>query len=103
MPQLFTHGRWVVKAGREDDFVAAWREFAEWTMANVEGSSRAWLLRDREQRNQFFTFGPWESLEAVEAWCASTGFQERVGPMQELLESFEPHTLDAVAEMGTEG
>ena len=30
MPQLFTHGRWVVKPGREEDFEAAWRDFAEW-------------------------------------------------------------------------
>jgi heme-degrading monooxygenase HmoA len=100
MPQLFTHGRWVVKPGREEDFVAAWRDFAEWTLANVEGSLRGWLLRDREQRNRFFSFGPWESLEAIEAWRASAGFQERVGGFQELLESFEPYTLDLAAEIG---
>lgn len=100
MPQLFTHGRWVVKPGREEDFVAAWRDLAEWTVANLEGSSHGWLLHDREQPNQFFSFGPWESLEAIEAWRASAGFQERVALMQELLESFEPHTLDVAAEIG---
>jgi heme-degrading monooxygenase HmoA len=99
MQQLFTHGRWVVKPGREDAFVAAWRDFAEWTVANVEGSSNGWLLRDREQRDHFYSFGPWESLEAIEAWRASAGFQERVGGIQELLESFEPYTLDLEVEV----
>jgi hypothetical protein len=65
MQQLFTHGRWIVKPGREEDFVAAWRDFAEWTIASVEGSSGGWLLRDREQPNRFFSFGPCESLQAI--------------------------------------
>ena len=99
MQQVFTHGRWVVKPGREDDFVAAWRDFADWTTANIEGSSRAWLLRDRGQPNRFFSFGPWESLEAIEMWRARPEFQERVGGIQELLESFEALTLDVAAEI----
>jgi len=36
----------------------------------------------------------------IEAWRASAGFQERVGGFQELLESFEPYTLDLAAEIG---
>jgi hypothetical protein len=56
--------------------------------------------RPRATQNRFFSFGPWESLEAIEAWRASAGFQERVGDFQELLESFEPYTLDLAAEIG---
>jgi heme-degrading monooxygenase HmoA len=99
MPQLFTHGRWVVKPGREDEFVAAWGDFANWTKANVEGVSRGWLLRDREQANRFFSFGSWESLEAIEAWRARPEFQEQIAGMRELLETFEPLTLDVAAEV----
>ncbi len=35
MDQLYTHGTWKVKRGREDEFIDAWRELAEWTKTVV--------------------------------------------------------------------
>ena len=32
MPAPYTQGVWQVKPGRADEFVAAWTEFAEWTV-----------------------------------------------------------------------
>jgi heme-degrading monooxygenase HmoA len=99
MPQVFTHGRWVVKTRREDEFIAAWRDFAEWTKANIDGNQGAWLLRDREEPNRFSSFGAWQGLEAVEAWRARPEFQERIGHMQEMLEDFSAYTLDLAAQV----
>jgi hypothetical protein len=28
--ETWTNGIWIVKAGEEDAFIAAWREFASW-------------------------------------------------------------------------
>ena len=97
--QFYTHGTWVVKPGNEDEFVRTWTEFADWTRANVPGAGTGRLLRDREQPNRFVSFGPWESLDAIAAWRQMPQFQETVGKMRELLETFEPHTLDLVAEV----
>jgi heme-degrading monooxygenase HmoA len=100
MGQLYTHGRWLVKKGRQERFQAAWQEMADWTNAEINGAvaGEARLLQDLDDPALFFSFGPWDSLEAIQAWRADPGFQERVGRIRELLESFEPHTLRMVAQ-----
>ena len=95
--ELYTSGRWTVKPGHEDEFIAAWSEFAEWSRTNSPGASWALLLRDRQQSNVFTSLGPWESAMAVEAWRASDGFRTRIGRIRGLLDGFEAATLDPVA------
>ena len=96
--QPYTHGTWIVKPGNEQDFINAWTELAKWTKANAAGAGTGSLLRDLEQANRFSSFGPWESLEAIAAWRQLPKFPELVGKMRGLLESFEPRTLELVAE-----
>lgn len=100
MGQLYTHGRWVVKEGQQRKFEAAWQEMADWTNANVSGAvaGGARLLQDLDDQNLFYSFGPWETLEAIRAWRADDGFGERVGRIREFLVSFEAHTLRTVVE-----
>ena len=73
---------------------------AEWTNQNITGAvgGEARLLQDLDQPTLFYSFGPWDSLEAIQAWRADPGFQERVGRIRELLESFEPHTMRTVVQ-----
>ena len=92
---VWSSGTWTVRHGHEDEFVAAWREFASWSAAQFPGA-RAWLLRDRDRPNVFVSVGPWPSDDAVAAWRALPGFGERIGRIRPLLESFEPRTLDDV-------
>lgn len=55
------------------------------------------LLQDRAAPNLFVSAGPWESLEQIERWRASTTFAQGVEKMRQFLEDFEPHTMDPVA------
>lgn len=100
MGRLYTHGRWVVKEGHEERFQAAWQEFAEWTNAEISGAvdGEVRLLQDLDDPTLFYSFGPWDSVEAIQAWRANPGFQERVGRIRELLVSFEAHTLSSVVQ-----
>ena len=100
MAQVYTHGRWVVKEGQEEKFQAAWQEMAEWTNAEIRGAvaGEARLLQSLDDPTLFFSIGPWDSLEAVQAWRADDGFQERVGRIRELLVSFEAQTLRSVVQ-----
>jgi heme-degrading monooxygenase HmoA len=100
MAQIYTSGDWLVKEGKEDEFVEAWRELAAWTAGEMPGAGWARLLRDREEPRRFLSLGPWDSLESIEAWRGSEGFQSRVRRIRELLEDLRPRTLDAVAEAG---
>jgi heme-degrading monooxygenase HmoA len=97
MAQTYTETAWVVKPGQEDEFIRRWQDWAEWTA--LQGlTASAKLLRDVEQPNRFLSFGPWESMDKVRHWRSDEGFQERIGRLQEVLESFEPRTFEQVAE-----
>jgi heme-degrading monooxygenase HmoA len=97
--RLYTHGRWVVKEGQADAFQAGWTALADWTNSNIAGAiqGEVRLLQDLDDPRVFYSFGPWETLEAIEAWRADAAFQQRVRQLRELLESFEAHTLRTVA------
>lgn len=93
---VWSSGTWTVKPGHEDQFAEAWREFATWSLTTFAPGTRAWLLRDRDRPGVFVTVGPWPDDEAMAAWRASAGFRERIARMRELLDAFQPNTLDEV-------
>jgi heme-degrading monooxygenase HmoA len=97
MGEPYTHTTWRVKAGMEDEFAARWSEWVDWS--HHQGfRARATLLRDVESPSTFVSFGPWENLDAVRSWRALPGYHERVARLHEVVESFEPRTLERVAE-----
>lgn len=102
MTEIYTVGIWAVKAGREEEFVAAWRAMGEATIAEFP-AAHGRLLRDVGNPSRFVSFGPWESLEAVDAWRASAPFQEGVARIRELLDAFEPGTYEVSAEVSAGG
>jgi heme-degrading monooxygenase HmoA len=93
----FTHTTWHVKAGQEEEFVRRWQDWAEWSHRHGF-RAHARLLRDVESPSTFVSFGPWETMAAVRAWRTEPGYHERVAQLQELVEHFEPRTLEQVAE-----
>jgi len=99
MVDLYTYAVWVVRSGCEDEFVARWREMAEWTAQNVPGAGTARLLQDEDHPGRFISLGPWESREAVASWRSLLGFQERIGRMRDLLETFTRSTMTLRAEV----
>ena len=95
MGQPFTQTTWRVRAGQEDEFVRRWAEFAEW--GALQGlTAKAQLLQDMDDPRLFVSFGPWESADSIMRWRATTGFHERLARLQEVLETFEPRTLELV-------
>ncbi len=94
MAGVWTHGRWTVREGHEDEFVAAWLELARSALAEFDPPAPPTLLRDRERPNVFLSFGPWDSAETVDRFRASDVFRRSFETIQPLLESFETFTLD---------
>jgi hypothetical protein len=99
MQQLFTHGRWIVKTAARTTSSPPGATSPSGPLPASRAAQAAGSSAIASSRNRFFNFGPWESLQAIEAWRASAGFQERVGDIQALLESFEAYTLDVAAEV----
>jgi heme-degrading monooxygenase HmoA len=61
-------------------------------------AARAKLLRDTDDPCRFVSFGPWGSIDAVRHWRGAAGFHERVARLQEVLDDFDPRTLELVSE-----
>lgn len=92
---IHTLAIWTVRQGSEDEFVRAWEAMGEETKQRFLSASGT-LLRDRGQPNRFISFGPWESAEQVVAWRESAAFRNGVANMSELLDDFEPSTMELV-------
>lgn len=93
---VYTLGIWLVKPGRENDFVQAWRDMARKTKEDFP-QAQAVLMHDQDVPNRFISTGPWGSLEEIEQWRASSAYTDGVGAVREMIEHFEPHTLDEAA------
>jgi len=93
---VYTLGVWTVKRRRKDDFVAAWRSLAQWTIEAELGATHATLVRDHANPRRFVSFGPWGSVEVVERWRAHPGFRDHFAAIDETLDSFEPGLYDPV-------
>jgi heme-degrading monooxygenase HmoA len=95
--EIYTQSTWCVKRGLEDEFVRRWEELADWS--GLQGlAARAKLLRDTDDPCRFVSFGPWGSMDAVRHWRGAPGFHERVARLQEVLDDFDPRTLELVSE-----
>ncbi len=95
--QLWTLGIWLTQSGQEDAFQTAWTEFAQWTAEHQPGALEAYLLQDPQQPQRFFSFGPWESSEAIQAWRESPEFGAFVGKVTQLCDNFQPNMLHLVS------
>ncbi len=100
---LFSMAVWDVKKGMEDEFVEAWRSFAEWTSRNRPGTLGVHLLRERTFTQRFVTMGPWEDVESLKAWRESEEFLKFFDRAKRLCTDIRPMTLDPVISFGNAG
>jgi heme-degrading monooxygenase HmoA len=98
MPETYTSGVWLVKEGEEDEFVAAWSDFAEWA-SQAPGSGALRLVRDVEEPARYMSFAPWESFEAQRAWKESGEFRERMGRVRQHVAEFTPSVYELVTQV----
>lgn len=96
---ICTCGTWLVKAGREEDFVRRWEESA--SNLSLEFPDVTFrLLRDHDNPRRFVSMGEgWRNLEQVEASRSLPGFQDAMASIWRLLESGELATLDLAVEI----
>jgi quinol monooxygenase YgiN len=97
---VYTSGDWHVKPGREQEFVDAWREMAEWSTNEYGPDGWGRLFRDKEDPVRFRSVGAWPNDQVVAEWRASEGFQQRLAKIRELLEEVSIRTFDLAAEVG---
>lgn len=89
---------WVVRPGREDEFIAQWRELAAITSRAMVGrKEQSRLLRDHDRPNRFVSLAVWDGAAVLRAWRAGPEFRTCLERMSGLLEEFIPMTLEDVS------
>ena len=94
--QRFSVGIWLVKPGREEDFITAWGNFAKWAFDHNLGAQEAYLLQDLQQQRRFITSGPWDSIQKIEAWRQLPEFKEFFAKAKEMCDEVTPMTMKPI-------
>jgi heme-degrading monooxygenase HmoA len=81
---------WLIKPGREGEFVAAWKDFATWTAMAKMGAMEGTLVQDVAEPRRFFCFWPFESEEGIRRWRNDPKFREFMMRMRAHCESWQP-------------
>lgn len=96
---IYTLSTWRVRPGKEAEFVAAWKELGRvFSQLPHRPTDRGTLVQSLEDPTLFHSFGPWHSVEDVEAMRASPRAQQGLHRLSELCEDSSSGTFRVVAE-----
>jgi heme-degrading monooxygenase HmoA len=96
METVYTSGTWQPSPGREEAFVAAWQELADWA-SGIPGAGRLSLTRDLHEQGRYVSFGDWSSDDAVRRWKSLPEFKERMAQVLQHVGEFQSAELGLVA------
>ena len=94
----YTLGVWRVKEGREAEFIAAWLAVGEAFYELPHPPGPGTLLRSESDPSLFYSFGPWDRLEDIEAMRNDPRARAAIARLVELCVEASPGTFRVVAE-----
>jgi hypothetical protein len=94
----YTLGVWRVKEGREADFIAAWKTVGEAFYQLPRPPGPGTLLRSESDPALFYSFGPWDRLEDIEAMRSDPRARAAIERLVGLCIEASPGTFHVVAE-----
>ncbi len=94
--QRFSVGIWLVKPGKEYDFIVAFNEFARWVFNQNLGAGEVYLLQDLQEPRRFITCGPWDSIQKIEEWRQLPEFEKFFIKAKEMCDEVTPLTMKPV-------
>ena len=97
--KYWSSGRWQVKQGNADEFIARWREFLTWTKEAHRGFLGARLVRDLGNPDSFVSFAAWQDLDSMRAWQGSPEFKERFDAAYALCEEMQAGGYELVVDV----
>ena len=98
MGEVYSSGSWKAKDGEEEQFVAAWSEFATW-IGTMPGSGTARLTQDVGEPGHYVSFADWESDDAMQAWKSNPAFPEKLGAVRAHVAEFTPSEWELVTKV----
>jgi hypothetical protein len=64
---FYTLASWHVKAGQEAEFIRVWQDELAVAFLRANPTATGTLIQSLDDPQQFYSFGPWASLEQMEA------------------------------------
>ena len=95
--QVYTLGVWHVKANRDQEFITAWKELAAIFTSLPEPPGKVILIRSDSEPTLFYSFGPWNSLEAIEVMRSDHRAREGIERLKNLYTQATPGSFHVVA------
>lgn len=95
--EIYTLGAWKVKRGNEDRFIEAWKELGRFFYSLPNPPGPGTLVQSVEDSTRFYSFGPWKSLQDVQAMRSHPKSAEEIGKLRELCEEGAPGAFRVVA------
>jgi hypothetical protein len=93
----YTHAEWKVSEGREAEFLTAWQALSAAFASLAAKPLWGTLLASEREPGLFYSFGPWEKLEDIEAMRADPGARLAIDKVIALCDSATPGTFRLVA------
>ncbi|MEX2487469.1 MAG: hypothetical protein WD377_07625 [Nitriliruptoraceae bacterium] len=95
--EVYTLGAWRVKEGMEREFVEAWKELGRFFRQLSAPPGEGTLLQGIDDPHEFYSFGPWPSLGAVQDMRHHPDTPEEISKLLSFCEDGHPGTYRVVA------
>lgn len=96
--QMYTLGVWHVQEGRQQEFINAWKDLGTIFGSLPEPPGKGVLIQSTTDSTLFYSFGPWNSSDAIEAMRNDRRAQEGIRKLIELCTDATPGSFQVIAE-----
>ena len=95
--EIYTLGAWRVKDGNQSEFVEAWKALGRYFRGLPQPPGEGTLLQSLDDPQQFYSFGPWRSLEDIQDMRSRPDTAREIAKLMELCEEGLPGAFLVVA------
>lgn len=95
--EVYTLGVWRVKDGKQDEFVETWKGLGVHFRSLRHPPGWGTLLQSLEDPQQFYSFGPWRSLDDIEEMRNHPDTPTVIGRLSVLCEEARPGAFKVAA------
>jgi heme-degrading monooxygenase HmoA len=88
--RFYTLASWHVREGQEEEFLRVWQEELAPAFLSVNPTTHGTLIQSLEDPRQFYSFGPWDSLEQMQAARSDPRAREAIGKLISLCDEAKP-------------
>ena len=88
--RFYTLASWHIREGQEEEFLRVWRDELAPAFQAASPTAQGTLIQSLEDAQQFYSFGPWENLEQMQAARSDPRAGEAIRKLIALCDSAKP-------------